>query len=161
MENKADAIEKIVYRDLTTLEGISKNKRAKYERGILEKLARLDALQEEIDVVVAKLKELRSYYAPAIASANIYQYNPPKPKPKIKAPTGNKPRAAGSLETKPFWQVFSEHVEVGGEFNVDDVAAVMDRGVAKTRHLIKHWKETGKIVSCGVVNRRMMYRRLK
>lgn len=118
LERAAETLERIVYNQLTALMSLPDREVEKYEAKVLRKLERLDELQDEIDTVVAKLKEAGEYQ-PVRHTGNVYEYKPPKyerpkpekkpkkarkvypiesPKPKRKAPA--KPKA-GPPKVKP------------------------------------------------------------
>ena len=155
LEQAADALEWAVYRELTALETVSEEKAEEYEPQILKKLHKLDEMQEEIDVVVSKLKELGSYYAPANSTGHTYKYKTPKVAQAEGAP---KPRrATGPRNGVTSWQSFSSQLRGTKEFTSKDLMDAQDKTLNQARSQITYWTQKGYIRIVGKESRTFIY----
>lgn len=97
LEKQAETLEKIIYSDLKALESLPDSRVEQYEPKVWKKLEKLDEMQDEIDAVVAKLKEAGMWEPVSYTDAK-YRYMRPKAPPKPpKEP--KKPRKVYPTET--------------------------------------------------------------
>lgn len=77
LEKQAETLEKIVHKELIELQFVKDKEVRRYEQSILRKLHKLDALQDQLDAVTAKLKEAAEWEPVSYADAK-YEYKRPK-----------------------------------------------------------------------------------
>lgn len=135
LETAATNLERIAYSELTALETLTADRAAQHEERVLRKLQELDEVQEEIDVIVGKLKDLGAYYSPANPSALIYEYKVPKRVVTYQDRQG--------IPTKTAWQSFSEQLPEDGRFTFNDLMSILNIKTANARQKLKHWRKQG------------------
>lgn len=147
-EQQAVRLEKIVYNELTALEWLQEHESiASQERIILQKLRRLDELQEEIDGRIAALKELGDYTPVRVA-------NPKKAKGPKTNRTGNytyiRQRKKVDPRTTERWLTACDFMENGnGLITAADVMALFGISNAAVCQEFKKWTNAGMITFVG------------
>jgi hypothetical protein len=170
LEKSAQTLERIIYKYLVELAFVPDEDVERFEEKILRKLRALDELQDEIDAIVAKLKEAGAYEVVSYAG-NVYEYRPPKtaedvvrpkrrgrpPKPKVSTrPKGRQtrplriPRAA-NITDSAYWSGARVLISRHGEFTARSLMEHNGQTIYGARNRIKIWMNAGLIVSDGKI----------
>jgi hypothetical protein len=156
LERSAEALERVVYSELTAIETMPEDLAEEHRARVLRKLESLDELQDDIDEVGARLKALGAFYGSAPASMLIYEYKPPR------VPENFLARAArmGGMPTKTAWDSFRETLGPDNLFTFADIVARLDTSEKACRSKVQHWRNKGYLETAEKTGSQVVYRAL-